>query len=450
MQSLDHLLTAVDAVREQWSRHEGSDLGSTGHGENLIELNRSLAAIRRAVDAVQCEVAAEIARASSADLGSESLAKREGFRSPTQLVAAINGMSTSDANKLIKVGEATQTRPRFGGEPAPARHPHVARALQGGQIGASAASAIITMLDRLSISIDKQLIDNAEKQLTEQAVGLSADQLAKVLLRAQAFLDPDDVARREAEARSDRTARIWERDGKLHLAASMDAETGAPLKAAIEMIVTAEFNAGRDAEREGAAEDLRTLPQRQADALATLARHVLGCDHTDMPLGGATLVVRVSLEDLKSETGFATVDGMEQPISIGAARRLAAGGDVIPCVLGADSEILDWGRRKRLFTKAQKLFLVERDGGCVNCGLPPNMTKVHHIRYWSHGGATDISNGVLLCETCHHRVHDNGWQITVEGTGAASRVWLIPPPDVDPQRTPRPGGRRRFDYVPAA
>ncbi|GAA2935908.1 hypothetical protein GCM10010458_19690 [Microbacterium luteolum] len=125
---------------------------------------------------------------------------------------------------------------------------------------------------------------------------------------------------------------------------------------------------------------------------------------------------------------------------------LAAG--VIPWVMGGRSEILDWGREKRLFTRAQRLALVERDGGCAMCGLPPGMTKAHHIRWWTRdNGPTDLSNGVLLCETCHHRIHDNGWEVRIDGTGVAARVWFIPPAHVDPARTPRTGGRHRFDIA---
>ena len=76
------------------------------------------------------------------------------------------------------------------------------------------------------------------------------------------------------------------------------------------------------------------VPQRQADALALFARHVLGCEHNDLPLGGATLIVRLSLDDLTIGNGHATIDGINQPVSIATARRMAAGGGVIPCVLG--------------------------------------------------------------------------------------------------------------------
>lgn len=179
-----------------------------------------------------------------------------------------------------------------------------------------------------------------------------------------------------------------------------------------------------------------------------LAAHLLGCGADDRPIEGATVVVRVSLADLESGTGSATIDGIDRSVSIATARRMAASGGVIPWVMGGDSEILDWGRRRRLFTPAQRLALAERDGGCAMCGLPPGMTKAHHLRWWARdAGPTDLDNGVLLCETCHHRVHDNGWEIRIEGRGVDGRVWFIPPAHVDPQRTPRLGGRARFSFA---
>ncbi|WP_218682750.1 HNH endonuclease, partial [Microbacterium sp. BF1] len=74
--------------------------------------------------------------------------------------------------------------------------------------------------------------------------------------------------------------------------------------------------------------------------------------------------------------------------------------------------------------------------------------EAHHLRWWQRdGGSTDLDNGVLLCDSCHHRIHDNEWEIRIEGCGFAARVWLIPPPNVDPERRPRLGGRARYDIA---
>ena len=220
------------------------------------------------------------------------------------------------------------------------------------------------------------------------------------------------------------------------------------MQAAIHGYVSAEFAAKRDGQSPDAPDaDRRDLSAIQADALVHLAEHALSCESTES-LNGATVVVRVDLQDLENSTGFGLIDGIDQPVSIGTVRRMAAGGGVIPWVCGTDSEILDWGRARRLFTPAQKLALRERDGGCAFCGLPPGMTKAHHIRWWSRdAGPTDLSNGVLLCETCHHLIHDVGWDIHIDRDGIHGKVWFLPPPHIDPHRTPRPGGRARTEHL---
>ncbi|MBN9195780.1 MAG: HNH endonuclease, partial [Microbacterium sp.] len=125
--------------------------------------------------------------------------------------------------------------------------------------------------------------------------------------------------------------------------------------------------------------------------------------------------------------------------------RLAADAQVIPCVLGGESEVLDGGRAKRLFTPAQKLALAERDGGCISCGAPPAWCHVHHLAWWERDtGRTDLANGVPLFTGCHHRLHADGWEIRVAGVGIHATVWLIPPPWIDSARTPRRGGRSRY------
>lgn len=416
--------------------------------EQLIAVSASIGVLQRRLDAVHIEVAACISRESRPELGAESLAKQQGFRNPATLIAATVGVSRGDATRLVKVGEAVAPRADLLGAPLPAKYPVVREALGAGTLSAQAAAVIIALLDRCRVAVGLVRVAEAERLLVEKAVGLALDDVRKLVVRAEAWLDPDGVEPRLEEQRSRRSLTIHERDGMVHLNAILDVETAAPVVAAIRGYVTAAFAARKDAPDAHAPDaDRRTLPMIQADALAVFAAHVLGCE-SKVPLAGATIVVRMGLDDLATGGGSAEIDGIEQPISIGAARRMAAGGGVIPCVLGAASEVLDWGREKRLFTRSQRLALVERDGGCAMCGLPPEMTKAHHIRWWRRDhGPTDLSNGVLLCETCHHRIHDNGWDIRIDGGGSRGRVWFVPPASVDPVGTPRLGGRARFDMV---
>lgn len=440
------LADALDCVRQAWSADGAAPSSARGLDRaRLVGALDALGALRRHVDALQADVAAEVARESRKELGADSLAKQHGFRSPELLIAATTGMTAGDAARLVRVGQAIEPGMSLCGEEIPAKHPYVAAAVRAGLLGVPAASAIITMLDRVAIRADHAAVEQAEHTLVEQAAGLGLDLLVKVIARAEAWLDADGIEPKERAARAERAVHVFERDGMIHLTGVFDPESGAPVKAVLEGFVSAAFRVARDAHSES---ELPSVPQLQADALTTLAWHALGCTDSDVPLDGATVVVRTSLEDLAGGSGVATIDGIAQPVSISAVRRLAAGGGVIPCVLGAGSEILDWGREKRLFTRAQKLALAERDGGCAFCALPPAFTRAHHLRWWARdGGPTDLDNGVLLCESCHHRVHDNGWDIRIEGIGIGAKVWFIPPPHVDPARTPRLGGRARYDFA---
>jgi hypothetical protein len=445
--TLDSLIAEADSVLAVW---RDGDAGSLSDSE-LIAVNERYCRMRRMLDADQTRLAAEIARRSRPELGSEGLAKTQGFRNPTALIAATGGTSTGDAARLVRVGEATAPRVLLSGETAPARHPHVAAALAAASLTERAAGAIIALLDRVAFRAGREALDVAEKTLVQQAPGLTMDQLNRVLVRAEAWLDPDGVAPREDEKRGAEQLTMREVDGMFEFTGRLTPEHGAPVKTAIEALVSDQMRATRDAQHDGTADHdapRRSVVQMQADALVRLCEHALGCDQTDLPLQGATVIVRIAHDDLVNGTGFATIDGITTPISVATARRMAAAGDIISCVLGGKGQILDWGRTRRLFSRNQRLALLERDGGCAMCGAPPGHVKVHHIRWWARdAGPTDLANGVCLCESCHHRIHDNGWEIRIEGTGTSAKVWFIPPPHVDPTRTPRLGGRARYDYA---
>ena len=97
-----------------------------------------------------------------------------------------------------------------------------------------------------------------------------------------------------------------------------------------------------------------------------------------------------------------------------------------------------------MVTAAQRYALAVRDGGCVwpNCQAPPGWCQAHHVEEFnSHGnsGATDIDNGVLLCESHHHMLHGSAYQMRmVDG-----RPELLAPLWLDPDQQWRPVGRSR-------
>ncbi|KRC61870.1 hypothetical protein ASE14_13850 [Agromyces sp. Root81] len=468
--ALSELRVACAVADEVWA---GAMLGVSADpagdvrvmsGDGLVRVTESLAELARRVQALQAKCAAELASRSRGG-GDDDVARRHGFSSPERLIATVTGGRFSDAAKLVAVGEATAPRASFTGEVLPPRHPHLAAGLESGSLCVDAAETIRRFLDGIAVRADRAELGEAERFLVERAPLVGVDGLTRLVKQLQARLDPDGVKPREDELRAHRGLRIWEdRAGMIQLQGAFDPASGAPIKLAVEALVGAELHRARDAKRgfggsvdgeqapdggephamgepDAIFDEQRTIAQMNADALADIARLSLGAKQAPAALRQATVVARVDADSLATGRGHATIDGIDQPVSVATVRELAMSAGISPLLLDHRSEPLELGRAVRLFTTAQKLALVERDGGCAwpACNRPPSHTQAHHIRWWKrHRGRTDVDNGIMLCSHHHHRVHDDGWVITVHD----AQTWFTPPAHLDPQQRPRPGNRR--------
>ena len=118
------------------------------------------------------------------------------------------------------------------------------------------------------------------------------------------------------------------------------------------------------------------------------------------------------------------------------ARRYACEAALTRVILATESEPLELGGSTRLFSTGQVRALIARDQGCrwPGCDAPPVACTPHHVRYWSHGGATDVTNGALLCAVHHRMVHEDRWRLTWAGdapgtlTIEAPAHWTLRPP----------------------
>jgi len=148
------------------------------------------------------------------------------------------------------------------------------------------------------------------------------------------------------------------------------------------------------------------------EALESLLEHI---DPTLPAHGGdaTTVIVTVPLELMRSELGLATMaDGTL--LTAGEARRLACTANIIPAVLGGNSEVLDLGRAKRLFSPGQRKALGIRDQHCraEGCQVPATWCDAHHVKPWSQGGKTDLATGILLCGHHHRSIDDPEYEST--------------------------------------
>ncbi len=284
--------------------------------------------------------------------------------------------------------------------------------------------------------------DDQEFELIALAITQDFDQFKKTVDRHENQRCGDDGTSRLEQQRKRRRAGVFDGDDDMIIIhAELDRLSGERVRTALDdlhdRMFRDDFKAGND----------RTHEQRNADALVALITQTpastgggnavsdggaaatggdaassgntaTGGDAAteDVAVQATTLLVTVDYDELTGRLKNAgLIDGT--PIGIDDLRRIACDAGVIPAIFGGDGVPLYLGRKQRSATQAQRLALYARDKHCIGCGLRATACEAHHILWWEHGGPTDITNLVLLCPTCHTKVHKHGYTVTTEPEG---------------------------------
>lgn len=175
--------------------------------------------------------------------------------------------------------------------------------------------------------------------------------------------------------------------------------------------------------------DGRTAGKRRVDALVELV--LAGAGRAPDVASGpwARLVVTMDVDALTGRLAGVARTGQGQIVDAATVRRLACDADLVPVVLGGDSEPLDVGRVHRLATPAIRVAVSLRDRHCTfpGCDRPPGWCRVHHVLPWFEGGRTSVANSALLCERHHTIVHRDGLTAAVTAHGV---TWSHHPPSL--------------------
>ena len=333
------------------------------------------------------------------------------------------GISAYRARQLAKTAQGVAAMPQILG------------AVQDGRISADQAGMVSESHKRAPMN------EQDQQELLDLGGWQGHDEFKKTVAAREDQRRADDGMSRAERQRARRSAKVFDgTGGMVVLHAELDQVSGDRVKVALGAMNAKML--GDDI----AFDPIRTFEQRNADALVALITQQ-PADNAEPAAGGldcgirpqkTVLVVSADYDAIESRLKNAgLIDGA--PIDLDELRRIACEAEIVPMIFGADGQPLYVGRAQRAVTKAQKLALYKRDGGCVGCGLRPQVCDAHHILPWDQNGLTDITNLVLLCPRCHKKVHKHGH--TIEHDTVKGKYRIQPPPRPSPTAHPPPAER---------
>ena len=294
-----------------------------------------------------------------------------------------------------------------------AKYDLVAAGLADGDVSQDKARVITQALDAIETdpAASGEDLVLAEKLLVDYAARLTANELKIVGRRILAEIDPERFEAAEAQALHREEERAQRRtfftsrdngDGTVDIQARVSRAVGLRLRTILDSLAQP---------RKLSAEDKGVKAPYDRLLGHAFARVIETYDVDELPRHGGhatTVFITMSIDQLRADLGTAALGFDGEKITAAEARRMACNVDLVPVVLGTDSEILDLGRTARLAHPIQHRALRLRDQGCQaeDCDAPAAWTEAHHLKPWSEGGRTDMANMVLLCSSDHRRIHD--------------------------------------------
>ena len=330
-----------------------------------------------------------------------------------------------------RAGRGTVAAAAGLGEALDRRWRHVQAGVLAGAVNIGQARVIVHALDELPEDLDPAVLAQAEAHLVAQAAHFDPKALRVLGRRVLEVVAPDLVEDQERTQLEDEERRARQAtslvlrrrgDGTTDIKGRVSDAVAARLKTYLDAYAAPRrdhLGSGAGPAPESAAVDPETgrrvpYPVRLGRAFAALLEQLPGRSLPTHGGSATTVVVNVDLEGLRSQLGAAGFAGTER-VSAAEALRLACTADIVPVVLGGQGQPLHLGRARRLFSRAQRLAMTVRDGGCRadGCDIPAAWCEAHHgAQPWSRGGKTDLGDGVLLCSWHHHRAHDPDYLVS--------------------------------------
>lgn len=288
------------------------------------------------------------------------------------------------------------------------------------------AGAIVTgHVDALTKAA-KKLDDTAQRNelfarsevLLTDAERFTIEQFRKMLAREVKSIQADDGMERLERQRRATSVSTWtDDDGMWNLRAKFDPLTGVKVSNAIDRTLKGVF-------AEAVPESCPADPVEKQKHLRALAlERLIDGDHGIVRAGVPEFVAVIDA-DQPNGIGEATIDwgiDVEVPARV-VADLIDAGAAKTTAVVVRNGVILhapgemNLGRSKRHANRDQRRALRALYRSCAipGCATHFDRCKIHHIIWWSNGGLTDLANLLPVCVHHHHKIHDTGWNVTLD------------------------------------
>ncbi len=319
----------------------------------------------------------------------------------------------STAAAQVKLGVALETR-----------WTRVRDALAAALMNVEQTRVVVKALEDLPGDLDTDLLTKAEEALVGFAGVHDPVELAVLGAHILTVLDPtvgEEIDRKRLEAEERRAAQkrrltlSFDGHGTAHGRFTIPTAQAKMLQKLLHAFAApGHVNTTKDGEGEKRTwVKARPTAQRLGEAFCELIETYPSATAPDHGGYSGTIVLTATLENLRHDTGTATLDTGGE-MSTAQARRLACEALIVPVVLGGHGQVLDAGEGRRFYSATQRIAMGVRDRGCTarGCDWPPGLCHAHHNTRWVDGGRTDLRHGRLLCPHHHARAHDPAYATT--------------------------------------
>jgi hypothetical protein len=361
-------MSAIRSALDEMFAGDDSELSVEELAADVVELSH----VAQMVDVLRARKVKSLAeRGGHHDLG---------YSSPTAFLVHQTRVSPGHAKRVISYGNARE------------KAPHAFAAWADGRLSTDQARHLF----RVAEAVPDEYPD-AEENLVDIVESLDAvDTGRAVEYWRQAMEGPGDIDAETQQIRRGISA-SWSLDGMVKVDGWLTSAAGQALIAGLD--------ANMAPPRDG---DTRTPRQRRHDALENLCRDWLD-NGTTPTVGGEKpqLVLHTDLPALRGIAGGLHETENGDIVDVDTLRMIACDCSLTRIVIGPDSEVLDVGRKTRVWSLAQRRAIIARDRHCQGpgCRAKPRHCDIHHKDHWADGGTTRVDKGKLYCRPCHIQEH---------------------------------------------